>query len=216
MNPRHGAFTLTELLVALTVIGILCALLLPALSRSQGAARSASCATQMRQLHLAFAGYAADHDDRLPPYQNAISGFQLLEGVSFTVPMEPERLVAALEPYHRSDDLWFCASDPHARARGGAGGGRSHAHSSYITNPALGKAFTLGFGVGMDGPDPLFDLASGLFGGAGGAAGTLLLTEDVSTSPGPGLPPAYTHRGRLNVLFFDGHVRPMRWQDVPL
>lgn len=64
-SARQG-FTLVELLVVLAVIGILAAIVLPALSQAKARAQAIVCLNNTRQLELAWQVYAVEHEDGLP------------------------------------------------------------------------------------------------------------------------------------------------------
>jgi prepilin-type processing-associated H-X9-DG protein len=61
------AFTIVELMVVVSITAVMMAVMLPALGRVRGKAKALVCASNLRQLGFAFAGYADDYDGYAMP-----------------------------------------------------------------------------------------------------------------------------------------------------
>lgn len=70
MPTTRAAFTLIELLVVVSIIGVLVAMLLPALGKTRDQAMMLKCSTQTRATAMGTANYAADFRGDLPPTFN--------------------------------------------------------------------------------------------------------------------------------------------------
>ncbi len=81
MNKK--AFTLIELLVTIVIIGIIAALLVPALGRAKEGARRAQCTNNLRQIGVAWWLYLDDHNECFPSW----------DGVLYTDIKDPTRCI---------------------------------------------------------------------------------------------------------------------------
>lgn len=96
-----SAFTLVEMLVALGIITVLAAILLPTVTAARRAAANTKCLSNLRQIGMAVAQYMSDNDQTIPP------------GVSSNTWDDPASVRGAFlrpPPYQFSDTFWWPAS----------------------------------------------------------------------------------------------------------
>ncbi|MHB1309462.1 MAG: type II secretion system protein [Limisphaerales bacterium] len=144
-TAARPGFTLIELLITVAIIGVLAALLLPALSRAQHQARLVECQGQLRQLQLAYLAYTGDHGEQLPPNgarPDARGEWRSLTnswcGPSAALVDEDATAIRAgvLFAYVDDDRLYRCPADT-SRIKPRQSGGTRPRTRSYAVNGAL-------------------------------------------------------------------------------
>ena len=133
MRSTRTGFTLVELLVVIAVIALLAAMLLPALSNAQEAARQTKCASNLRQVILAALMYADENDGFFPAQPDDGRPVRAVGG-------DGRNFYDLLMPYTLNPDAWLCPSAGANRAEDARPPGRLmgfHMNGLLITTNGL-------------------------------------------------------------------------------
>src|SRR6187402_3046897 len=111
MNKRIG-FTLIELLVVIAIIAILAAILFPVFAQVREKVRQTSCASNQKQIGLAFLQYVQDNDERFP---SETDGGTPWANPPYNTPGGvPATWDIVIQPYMKSENILKCPDDPNS------------------------------------------------------------------------------------------------------
>ncbi len=201
IDGKSGGFTLIEVVVVLGVISLLAGLLFPILTTVREKGRMTACSSNLHQLSLACALYAADNSSFLPPYPSRAT--QASAGSS-TYVEQSQQLISGLLPYTHSNALWTCPSDSSTYDVSERAGG--------LPVPHLTSYLYRGFGLSTTGIVPMsIDRYATPVAAAAELppltpANTPLFYDDISR-PCDLAYQSYNHRGQYNTVYLDGHIK---------
>jgi prepilin-type N-terminal cleavage/methylation domain-containing protein/prepilin-type processing-associated H-X9-DG protein len=223
---KKKGFTLMELLVVMAIIGILAALLLPALSRILQRARQIQCVNNVRQLGIILQGFVSDNHVyplvalRQPDNNDKLWVDILSRSGELDVPARTEK-----PPIYPRPGIWHCpaAYKPSDYESYSDYGYNAYGMSTRTDTNSLGlgghhlwmlRASEHDPAPPINGsevvcPREMMAIGDGFAGGNAGIQDSWYLlwrTDGVRDEMGSAKRSSARHQGKANVVFCDGHV----------
>jgi len=209
--PKRQAFTLIELLVVVAIIAIIAAILFPTFQKVRENARRAACASNLKQLAMAFTEYTQDNDEALPGATDGGNGGAGIGGgwiyfKFFSEPPAPNAFdpsQGAVYSYVKSTSVYVCPDDGPGRQAGD-----SYAINSCVTASTLGLQPNPGRALAaFEAPASLVLLAEEAYDPDGVPNGSASTDDGILWYTSPTNTSSTRHNGGANAAFLDGHVR---------
>lgn len=212
-------FTLIELLVVVAIIAILAAILFPVFARAKEKARMASCASNLKQIGTAVVMYTQDYDETMPIWAIS-SGF----GVGQYTPWVLDAYIKAQNNTANRNLVWQCPSSDRLQTQNSYG--YNYLRLGYFTSTTTGylgeyrrpsklaalvsPAQTVCFADAIDIIRPPYWISSNPGNDTVGGWHMSSYWKQVGSVSDPKSDPY----GQVNVLWCDGHVKPMKRGDL--
>jgi prepilin-type N-terminal cleavage/methylation domain-containing protein/prepilin-type processing-associated H-X9-DG protein len=217
----RNAFTLIELLVVISIIAILAAMLLPAITLVRDAARSASCSSNLRQINMGYQLYADEQEDAFPSFNLGVANGGSLPYKYYTNLLDDAGILEVDTWSDKSfgnvrNGIWRCPAVSSGLWWGGGYGVPECGHGSYYdgNQPPLRRGQ-----VSSRSTRALITDAEKVL---NGVVSTWIAMWCPIDTPGiwddltRAQRAAARHGGRrmVNVAFMDGHVAPVPYVDL--
>jgi len=226
---KASGFTLIELLVVIAIIAILAAILFPVFAQARAAARKAACASNLKQIGLAFTMYAQDYDELLVPHWTNSTGIPDWKTLLDPYIKRGENAALFKKDYRAERSVWVDPGKVGSSNRAGYGHNWSVLGGGYFSTAKPGSGTKAGSGriipfslplAAVEHPADTIEVACCT------AYANNPNVDDTADGFDALYPPDWAkgqpywgdisgrHGGGANVLFVDGHVRWLRRENA--